>query len=74
VSSAVTDMTGWRTPVVDPGRRAGPNVSDEERKGIQAGIAGRSGTIAIIDVFDSALQGVSGCNVPHSVPSPRTSE
>ena len=65
MSSAVTDMTGWMTPVKDPGRSAGPKVPDGEPKGIQAGTAGHSGTIAIIDVFDSALQGVSGGNVPH---------
>jgi len=29
-------MTWCRVPVEDPGRRAGPKVPDEERKGVQA--------------------------------------
>ena len=32
-------MTCWGTPVVDPGRRAGPKGPDAGRKGIQAGAA-----------------------------------
>ena len=43
-------MTWWRTPVEDPGRRAGPKVPDEERKGIQAGTVGHGGT-ALVDLF-----------------------
>ena len=32
-------ITGYRTPVEDPGQSAGPKVLDEERKGIQPGTA-----------------------------------
>ena len=32
-------LTWWRTPVEDPGRRAGPKIPDEEPKGMRAGTA-----------------------------------
>ena len=50
-------ITWWRVPVEDPGRRAGPKVPDEERKGSRRGWRGMA--------RGSVAQGSSGCNVPH---------
>ena len=43
-------MTCWGTPVVDPGRRAGPKGPDEERKGIGSETAGPGGTMVVVDL------------------------
>ena len=39
-----------KSGVEDPGRRAGPKVPDEERKGIQAGTGGPRGTTVVVDL------------------------
>ena len=54
--STPRSMTWCRTPVVDPGRRAGPKGPDEERKGIQPGTAGHGGTVVVGDLFDKDPQ------------------
>ena len=42
-SRATETITSWRTPVVDPGQRAGPKVPDEERKASNRGCLGIGG-------------------------------
>lgn len=49
-------MTWWRTPVVDPSRRSGPKVPDEERKGIRVGTAGHGPAILVVDLIANVPQ------------------